>query len=591
MKAFPIKHQNKLATVILFIINLLWFLKFKFHTLMGDDLYTWNVVHNYKEGFLQYTLFETLFGKYRPIYNLIQYFVITTFDMEYRLYFFLNILVNFVAVLIMYRLLLMLTKNAIISFLFSVIFITCRFSYYNILQVYGLMEAVALILFLLMLFISILFYKNSSKINIFLILLIETLMVFTHERYIVVVPFLLILFFLTLSKPKRIYTVIPLVPVILNFAIKKIVVNTSFLEGTGGASISFDIAKISIFLICGLLNMVGINVGAPYLNGINFTQESTITQILSVIILLINLLLLVFLIKQSKGSLENKKKLIVVGIALILILSLLLAASITIRQEYRWLFAPYAVFLLVTAFVFQQLKIVQSIKYVLIVLLCVIVFRNDMYYKLYLDRVYFIDALKIADSTYDATIKKYGSNIKNSKIYIEKDPSLVWTLQNDLFFKVNADEPNLKTNFVDNLSEIDLSQESLLLLKFNNLTRQMEDVTNEFVLDPKDRGPQIILPEEWATPDKGYTKTTVYGQTLYYKVVRKVYKNNSISMLRLDNDTVLSLSQNVVDNASLGNLEPNKFAYYSIDSETGFLWISVPTDSKINWKAEIQRGN
>lgn len=588
MKAFMIKHQNMAVVVVLFVVNFLWFVNFKFHTLMGDDLYTWNVIHNYKEGIIQYTLFETIFGKYRPVYNLIQYLVLNMFGLEYRLYFFLNIFVNFVVTLVMYRLLVHITKSVLTSVMFSLVFITCRFSYYNILQVYGLMEAIALVLFLLMLLVSIYFYRNPTKTNIFSIVLIETLLIFTHERYIVVVPFLVMLLFLFMQVKKKYYfAILPLLPVILNILIKKMIVNTSFLEGTGGMPISFDIKQIVIFLCAGLLNMVGVNVGAPYLNGINFTQENTLTQVLSIIILLVFLFLLVRLLRDGIGTRENKKNIIIVVLAFLLIVSLLIAASITIRQEYRWLYAPYAVFLLVTAFLISKFNIKQSFKVILVAVLCILILKNDIYYKSFLDRVFFVDALKIANSTYDVTIRKYGTSIKNMNIYIKKDPALVWTLQDDVFFKVHADAPNLKVNYVDDLAKINLSQGNLLLLQLSPNSRMMEDVTANFVTDQYDRKPQTILPEEWAIPDLGYAQTTIYGQKLYYKIINKIHKYEGISIIRKDNNKIIPISEIVSGNNLLKNLEPGKVAYYAIDSEFDFLWISVPAEAKINWEIEI----
>ncbi|MCD1259523.1 hypothetical protein B5M42_011845 [Paenibacillus athensensis] len=576
-----LKYRNSIAVIILFFVNLSWFVKFKFQTIMGDDLFSLHAIQSGQESLLHYTLFSAPFGKYRPVFNFFQYVTAKIFGTDLQLYIFFNIIVNFIAVVLMFCLLLLLTRKTLYAFIFALIFVTCRFSYYNVLQIYGLMEAVALILFLLMLLFCVYIYQNPKRINLYALLLLQTLLIFTHERYIVTVPFLFLLLMYIYKKKKWYYALWTITPVLLNVALKKIVIDITFLQGTGGAAIGFDFLQIVIFVGCGLLNMVGINVGAPYLNGINFPQESLMTQTLSVLISGIYLVLLIALIRQFlKSKLEHNKSFVIFGLGMVLMLSLLLAASITIRQEYRWLYAPYAVLLLLTAYVLPRLQLKNVVKYILLLLICIPVFKNDLYVRKFLDRVYFMDALHIADSTYASSIKQYGLNIRFKTIYIQNDPALIWTLQGSTFFQVYAENPSLKVTYVDDLSAVDLAQTDLLLLKFNTTTRLMEDVT-DFYIGSKHSTPVTIRPEDWAIPDSAYAQITASGEKLFYKIVTNFDKMKDISLVDQDRNVTYSLSDTAVNNESLSKLEPGKFAFYRIDNQMCLLWISIPNNLKM----------
>ncbi|KEQ27948.1 glycosyltransferase family 39 protein [Paenibacillus tyrfis] len=578
----------KLNLALLFLVNFIWFNAFKFNTLMGDDLSAWDYFQNYHSSFLQYSFLEAVANKYRPVYNIIQYILFDIFGKEYKLFFFTNILFNFIIVLILYKIIYTLTKTNFISFIACLLFITSRFSYYNIIQVFGLMEALGLFFFVLIIYNSIKYYQsNNKKIYIINLLILNCLIIFTHERYIVLLPFLIFLV-LAINKNNKYRMLICGILIsenIFNFILKKLLLKTTVLEGTGGRPLDFDFLRISKFFISGLGNMFGLNIGDAYLNGLPIQQSSNLIISLSIILAL--LIIAIFIIAYCKLK-DNKNCKLVIFLSLILFSSILLAASITIRQEYRWLLAPYILFLIVLSVGFNIISKSSFYKYLLVSLVALLTLSSNIYYKSFLPNVFFVNAEMISDSVYKETIEKYGNNISRYEIFIQKHDSLPWTLLDSTFFKVYTNK-DMKINYVNNLSKLNINKEEAVLLfklddnkKFINVTENYIELPNENKISAK------ILPQEWSSPEKKYPQNTLSGDKLVYKLIPKLNKKKGLMLKRMDTNQELLLSDNVIDNESISLLESGKFAYYNISEQYDIIWIPVPAGmEKINWETEF----
>jgi hypothetical protein len=494
----------------LFFINIAWFYHLGFHTLMGDDLLRWSEISrlNFSDT-LTYILDGT---KYRPINDMVHFILFKLFSYNYQLFFYFNILFNFIVITALFFLVRSITdNNSLVAFCASLAYLTCRFSYFSILQINGLMESLSLLLLILIVYYVTIFIKTGEYKYVISISSLNFLIIFTHERYIVLTPFLLLVTFLFRRSTKPIIKKGALFlvsfPLLLNLFMKKVIFKIPFFQRALNAKLDTDLFSILKNIQSGLLKVLGLNNGPEFLNIISFSNADANIRITS--ILLLTLTLLVFGISLFRlfklSSSEQKKELKIFFSWLVLIFSLLLSASVGFIQEQRWLYSSYVVFLIYFSYLISRLssKKLAALKYFLLALFCFLTIKNDIYYKSFLTNLYFVRANNISDSLYDETIKNYGNSITGYRIYIEKFRDFEWILQDSLFLKPYiADDKALKVTYVNNIKDIDLKNkkdESILIYRLDWAKQKFMNITDE-VLNPDSSLSLLVLkkfgPEE-----------------------------------------------------------------------------------------------
>lgn len=464
------ENSTKILLAILFVINICWFYPLKFNTIMGDDLVRWS--HFTGHGsFVDKALLYAPSNKYRPIWDIVQFIQFKLFNYHYQLFFYFNILFNFIVASALFSTVKRCTKNNwFIAFFISIIYLTSRFSYYSVLQVNASLEALSVLLVILIVRASIEYFITQELKYVFYFLLLNLIITFTHERFIVLVLFLLILLYI--KKPykyKKIINFAVFFPFLLLVVLKKIVFNSRFFEGTAGVPIDFNPVAIIKFVVCGFLNMFSLNVGPSYLNGIPIFEVGAKTHFFSagIVALYIVVFALVLSYVRKLDSRERKDQVIIFMLWIVLFFSLILAASVTIRQELRWLYAPFVVFLIYFSYLLSIISLKPTLKYLLLVIICLFIVRNDVFYKENLSQVFFVYSQKVSDALYEETVKKYGTELKNYSLYIENSPFVDWPIQGSLFFVPYLGE-GFKVHYVDDIQKVDLSEidkNKVILLK------------------------------------------------------------------------------------------------------------------------------
>lgn len=566
-----------LLILIIFVLNFLWFNPFDFHVFIGDDLNAWNYFNITKDNPIHYIFQTTLANKYRPVFNTIQYILFFLFGDSYKNYFYFSIVLNFINLIVFFKIIVRITSNYLISFCFVMILLVNRFSYYNVLQLFGVMEAVALLLFLILIYSVIELLNKPTGRKYLCVIILELLLIFTHERYLVVFPALMLTFYLSIPgsfRKKISFSLFPLIPVLLNIFIKKFLLKIVILEGTAGTHISVDFFSILKFVLYGLSNMFGINMGEAYLNGISINHASSTTLALTILLVIIYMGILlnyIFKFKVRNDSL-NLRFFFVVSL---LMMGTILSASVTIRQEYRWLYSPYCAFLIIAALFITKLKSKRVVLPIVLMALVFINVKNDYYYKNFLSNVYFIDAQNIGESAKKAIIDAHRTEIINKKIYIQKNTALDWTFLDSEFFKVYTGNPDLKVVYFDDYSQIDFKNS--LVFKLNG-RRRIEQLQFNASIEKSEE----ILASRWSIPDDPYPKITIHGEKLYYTTFATTNINPLFKLVRNDDLKVFPLSAVANSDSTVQNLEPGKIAIYSIDASNAFLWISTPNDNIID---------
>jgi len=274
------------------IIIYLYFLNWKTDTAYGDDLVV------FKEYWKLHTFSERInlpvqFGKYRPLHGMSISFIIELFQKNLTGYYFFNIAVQTINAWLFALIINLFLRSPFFSLLLGLIVGLSRLFYFNIAQLLngGALEGLAMAFFLAFLyflckaFISKGEPPQKSK-ALLASIVFANLGTYTHERYIILFPFIVLVLFLSPSLKKidlRTRTILGLaavISIVLNVAIKKSVYSLPFFIGTGNTSIQFSISSAITFFFEAILTLFQINSGPPYLVGIPFSSLSPLSKAL-----------------------------------------------------------------------------------------------------------------------------------------------------------------------------------------------------------------------------------------------------------------------------------------------------------------------
>lgn len=474
------------------IVSIAWFSPFSYHAIMGDDLN--GIISSQNGGFASSFLkafLQAPYNKYRPLTDIAFRAETLIFGNDLRHYIYLNIFIEIVnSSLLSFICWKLSRRKASVAFLAGILFIVSRFSYYNILQIFGgCLEGLALFFILLLVCMVVFAYETKKARYLLLAVLSYFCAIFTHERYMVTAVFL---FFSTIWAPvdyKRWYfkyylACTPFLILFLNFAIKTFWLKSRFLEGGGGTAISFVPSQFLIFFAKGLLNLCGFNAGPEYLSGLDVLKTGfwgiTLGSIFCVC-----LIAMIWFYQFKNVNRDQDKDIMTKNILFLLctlLIPLMAAASITIRQEYRWLYAPYAVFIIAICYILGRIRP----RRVRIVFICLILFSAasiELFYRQFHDNIYFFAALKTAQSAKNLIVDENIVKYPHKKIFFlgAKDAVRKWIFQNDDFFKYYSNNPNIHINYVSDVRDIpyrnnDMNEAVVYAL---NQNREVVDVTEE----------------------------------------------------------------------------------------------------------------
>jgi hypothetical protein len=230
-------------------------------------------------------------------------------------------------------------------------FLTSRFFTYSLWNITGSFESLALILFLIIIYLVINRSDNDRK-SLIKIILLSIALILTNERYL---PFLIILplmsksYFLNGIKfnsfiKKIMYSTL----ILLSFILLRLTLDVPVFVGTTTDNIakSFSFERVISFYIKAIFEVSGFSSGPRYLTGFEFVHWVPINQWPSSLLILTSAsLLLTGLSLNYLLSIINKNNL---GLFLCFLI-MLLSASVTFRLEMRWLAPSYVLLLILFA--------------------------------------------------------------------------------------------------------------------------------------------------------------------------------------------------------------------------------------------------
>lgn len=501
------KRQGNIFRLLFFLCSFCLLMLFAFYVnrhihikaLYMDDLYLFSFFR--EQDFLTFSFPIGEAVRFRPVYWALSYIEMVFVGNDPNRYWYFNVVLNgLLACFLCYFSWVVSKGKKIVSLSLSLIFLSAHFAYYQIAQALGILETLALGFSLITLYFLYLqlneekhFLRNLIFSHIFFFLL-----VFTHERYIALLPlFYVPLFFRGRAGEAKILTggkILPLAQAFLFYAIRKFAIGSFIPKGTGGTEVteSFKLEEALQNAFTEVYYIFGFQKGPEHLNGIpweNVAENIRKLVYASIVVLGIAVFLcLIFALirisktdksigestessigKSTESGTGNQSVKITANNAandatnksasnfkkeqkrvkparlrtfignnllfLIFIAMCIGSSSVTIRVEMRWVYVSFAASLLY----FSYLLGVSRLPLGTIFCLAFICLRLpvERYYRSYFPQIYFWEDQDRMNSLAEETIEKYGrGGVLGKQVYILENKYKMSKFYGDTFFQV-----------------------------------------------------------------------------------------------------------------------------------------------------------
>lgn len=473
--------------------NAVWFSSFSGRTLMGDDLEL--LIESRSGGYassLVGSLTQTSVDKFRPVLTAVLSVLTDAFGADFRAYRISNLCLQIVNVGLVGLLAWRLSRRDMLVAASAMILVTIsRFNTYFVLQVFGVMEGIALACMLCTLLAVERAWRLAARRPLLVAYASYLLAVFTHERFVVLGPFLALTTLLIdapfRSRLQRVgWAAIPVAVAISNFVVKALFLDTEYFTGVGGQRVGFTPAETATFILRALLNVVGFNTGPDYLSGRNMHSLGAVGLLLGlflagpVLVLALVEVIRDWRARQGRGWVVLRRY----ALAGALFLPLLLSASITFRQEYRWLYAPYVALVLGVCWVLGRIttRTLRAAAAVLVLLAGVSV---DGYYRRHVENTYFFGGLRAVDAVREKILEKHRSELRSTTIFLitRADPVVdTFYLHDGDFFEIYAHGVDTDIRLVASLDDArQAAGVRAKVLVFDFVADDVSDVTSDLM--------------------------------------------------------------------------------------------------------------
>jgi hypothetical protein len=449
------------------IVNTAWWMgAYNYRTLTIDDLLLY-ITSNTPGGnasTLRGAFTDGSYDKWRPIPNAMAAVITDVFGSNYMSYKLFNLFALTVVCILVAVLALRLTGGRWLLAAGAALAVTVsRFNSYFVLQIPGLMESTALAFALLTAIAFQWAYASKRRSGVVIGNVCFLLATLSHERYLVLLPFV---FLATAWAPvgfrslreRASWAAIPIGVAAFNYGFKAWVIGIDFSTGAGGQELEPDIGQVAEFMRSAFLNTIGYNTGPSYLSGRDAALIGSTAVWLSVALVVPVAIVIVWAIARERRSpsgwhIDVFRPYV---LALALFIPLLLSASITFRQEYRWLYAPFCFLVVGVAWAVSRLPTPSARAFLGVAVLAASL-SVDGYYRQYVDGTYFFVAQRTTDSVADRIIDQYRPVLGTDSFVLvtgSNDSFERGMLRYGEFFDVYAPGSDIDVRFVETVDEI-----------------------------------------------------------------------------------------------------------------------------------------
>lgn len=460
-----------------------------------DDLYLWSC---YGEQSFSEFVFPMGSTRFRFLYYLAAWLQLAITGNHVDWFVPMNILLNIGVAFTLYRMAKSYSRSTYIGTLCGIAYLASRMSAYQIAQVYGLMETMALwmavgILHLLYGYLNEKGGKEKKKFWAACILYFG--ICFVHERYMVLLPLFLFVLVCRKARDWRLW-MSAVCSFLLVQMIRLMTIGGLSPAGTGGTNVAdgFSVGKTIRYALCQVLYLFGINAGPEHLNGQSF-QESPLWVLMLVAVadLMLVLIVIAFVAKLIGSGIGKEKKcgnyLCTSLLFLGFIAGCIACSSVTIRVELRWVYVSFAAALLYLSWLYGALtdgmvergRWVQAVPYLgMITLFVALMLPVELYYRDLYPNLYFWSNQSRYNSLAEETYEKYGDGIFGKTIYIIGNEYEMSDFTARTFFKV-YDKKRLAEGtsvvHIEDVRDIGLVTDDMLILREEPEFEGFQDIT------------------------------------------------------------------------------------------------------------------
>lgn len=473
-----------------------------------DDLYLWSCFG--EQSFFEY-VFPIGGTRFRFLYYLASYIQLALVGTHIDWLVSMNIFLNGLLAATLYHMGKRLSNSRFIGFLCGIMYLLSRMSYYQIGQVYGLMETMALwaavgILYCLYQFLNCQDDMAKSRKNPSGMTLSHKYFLaanglyfsvcFIHERYMVLLP----LFYLSLlckkargSKCSGKDWLWPSLIFILVQLIRFFTIGSILPAGTGGTEVAntFDVKEAFGYALSQAAYVFGINAGPTHLNGLSWWESPRYIMLLVIAADLVLVVFIVLFLAEAVRRKEKRKRYLTDSLLFLGFIACCIASSsVTIRVEMRWVYVSLSAALLylsymygaITAGLSQEYALKRLFPYGLLFLLYLsFMFPVETFYRGNFINLYLWPNQLRYNSLAEETYGKYGEDILGKTVYILGNTYEMSDFTASTFLKVyDKDNAAGMTKMIPIKSIRDIGQvkQNMVILREEPAFNAYQDVTD-----------------------------------------------------------------------------------------------------------------
>jgi len=503
------------VSMILYLAICAWYDVFQFTVFAGDDLRSFEAA---QRGFTGFNEAMISVFKFRPVtallFGAVAYWTNCDFHAVACVSLGLHTLNGMLFFYIVHR---QIRLPLLISVGLTAIAVFNRFGTYLFMQDSALTGGLAIFIFLLILVGVWPFFERPTVGRALWLVILYAAIIHTYEPYLVLGLPLVLLALCTFRSNRLAASVVAIgaiVSLLVNVAIKKIILATPFLIGTETRPIAFDVPQILLFLWRGALNLVGINSGPTYLSLEDFPESPFWMRVLSVATAVLSIILVlgaVTSIMASERRQKTRSALFRLALYASAVAGLLLSASITFRQQYSWLAPAYLGFLVFLGFAIQRSRTSHPAFQLGLTLLVLLSLSRELYLSRRHSQFFAFQSEEVANNL-AATLHHVDGLGAHAAVLIRGDvPSADWAFLEGAFSRFYH-LPALE--FVSADAPVEQTDESRVVLNYTDSDRSFRIVqgketavltapTHRMSVAALEPSAAALVPsDEWSTPSR-----------------------------------------------------------------------------------------
>ena len=489
-----------------------------------DDLYFWSCYG--EQSFFEY-VFPMGSTRFRFLYYLAAWLEMAVVRNHVALFVPINILLNAALSWYLYSIAWRLSRAKAIGFFTGAMFLASRMAYYQIGQVLGLMETMALWMAISILWNLYRYVNEENREKCFYIAsLLYFGVCFVHERYMALLPLLLLALLLKQCKKISLW-----LSTIVSFGLVQLIraftIGSVLPAGTGGTQVAdtLNILQAIKFAFSQAAYVFGINAGPEHLNGCPWSEspmwvKGLIGMADGMLLIMVLAFLVKFIMEKRK---ERKFSMLFNTMLFIGFIALNIASSsVTIRVEMRWIYVSLAGALLFLSYIYGELT--EGVKKelylkrlypwgILFALYVLLMFPAELFYRSCYPKLYLWPDQLRYNSLAEQTYEKYGNGIFGKTIYIIGNSYEMSDFTARTFFKVfdpKMKAEGTKVEFIDSIRDIGMVDDQMLVLREDPAHNAFQDIT-DFVRSMKLQTDYGYYSDGWM--DEHASLTVMAGST------------------------------------------------------------------------------